>query len=128
MTLDIIYDGQCRFCIRSLAAVRFLDTRGCMRFHDANLPETRAAFPQISPADTNDAMFVIASGEQPHRGFFAFRRLAWAGPLLWPSLLLFYFPAASIVGPRIYELIARNRQRLGCYSDSCSLTPGQPAK
>jgi len=34
--LDVIYDGRCRFCIRSLTLVRRLARRHVFRFHDAN--------------------------------------------------------------------------------------------
>jgi hypothetical protein len=55
------------------------------------------------------------------RGFFAFRRILWESPLMWPLIPLFYFPGAGIVGPRVYAWVARNRRRFGCESDVCEL-------
>jgi len=117
--LNIIYDGHCAFCIRSLKLIKPFDSRKVMRFYDAHQPETFARFPELRYADVEDAMYTIAEGERPYRGFFAFRRLTWAGPLLWSLLPIFYFPGASIVGPRVYAWVARNRTRLGCRSEFC---------
>jgi predicted DCC family thiol-disulfide oxidoreductase YuxK len=124
-TLNIIYDGHCAFCLRSLNIVRALDTRGVMRLHDAHQPETFDRFPELRGADVEDAMYTAVDGEPTYRGFFAFRRLAWAGPLLWPLLPIFYFPGASFIGPRVYALVARNRTRLGCRSNFCAV-PATP--
>jgi hypothetical protein len=55
------------------------------------------------------------------------RRIAWEAPALWLLLPLLYVPGAGIVGPRLYGWIARNRHRLGCGSDACSLRPS-PAR
>ena len=137
-TLHIIYDGHCGFCIRALNLVNAFDTRGVIRFYDAHQPETFARFPELRDADVEDAMYTVTDGEPLYRGFFAFRRLIWAGPLLWPLLPLFYFPGASLLGPPIYAWVARNRTRLGCRSDFCALPTaprvkgsydkGQPAR
>ena len=118
--LDIIYDGHCGFCIRALNLVRALDMRRVLHFYDAHQPETFVSFSELRNADVEDAMYTVAHGEPLYRGFFAFRRLMWAGPLLWPFLLLFYFPGASLLGPQIYSRVARNRTRLGCRSDFCA--------
>ncbi len=135
--LNIVYDGECQFCTRSLRLVRALDSRAVMRFYDANNPETLKRFPALRGADLKDAMYTLADGELPYRGFFAFRRLLWASPRLWPFLLPFYFPGARLAGPPIYAWVARNRSHLGCRSDSCAPTApqakgtydkGQPAR
>ena len=136
-TLNIIYDGRCGFCIRALKLVSALDTRKVLRFHDAKQAEALARFPILGDADVEDAMYAVTHNELLYHGFFAFRRLIWVGPLLWPFLPLFYFPGASLLGPPIYAWVARNRKRLGCRSDFCapptarvkgSYDKGQPAR
>lgn len=122
--IDVVYDGGCGFCVRALAAVRTLDSRGALLLHDArDRPAIMVRFPSLREADLDDAMFVVAN-DGIYRGFFAFRRLAWMGPLAWPFLLAFYFPGASWLGPRVYAWIAANRRRLGCRSAVCELPPG----
>jgi predicted DCC family thiol-disulfide oxidoreductase YuxK len=120
--LHVIYDGQCGFCVRSLKVCRALDARRALRFHDANArQQVSAQFPELSGADFENAMFAVASDRRVTRGFFAFRRILWESPLMWPLIPLFYFPGTGIVGPRVYAWVARNRRRFGCESDVCEL-------
>ncbi|HEY8188902.1 MAG TPA: DUF393 domain-containing protein [Pyrinomonadaceae bacterium] len=124
-TLNIIYDGHCGFCIRSLRIVRALDLYHSFRFYDSHQPETLAQFPQLREANLDEAMYALGEGEPAYEGFFAFRRSIWNSPLLWPLIPIFYFPGASFLGPRVYAAVARSRSRFGCHSDSCDL-PFQP--
>lgn len=118
--VDLIYDGQCGFCVRSLRICRALDVRHQLRFHDANArPQTLAAFPELEHADFDHAMFVVSPDRRVYRGFFAFRRVLWESPLMWLLLPLFYFPGTGFFGPRAYAWVARNRGRFGCETDVC---------
>lgn len=121
-TLNIIYDGQCGFCVRSLQLMRHLDPYRNWRFHDSHLPETIAKFPILTQVNIDEAMYTSVEGEPLYSGFFAFRRLAWSSPLTWILIPIFYFPGASFLGPRIYSWIAKNRSRFGCHSNICDLT------
>lgn len=122
--LDVIYDGQCGFCIRSLKVCRALDIRHAFRFHDANArPRILASFPELAGADFEHAMFAVAPDRTVTRGFFAFRRMLWESPLMWPLIPLFYLPGAGILGPRVYAWVARNRRRFGCESEVCEMPP-----
>ena len=122
--VNIIYDGNCGFCVRSLKILSALDVRGLLRFHKSQNAETFAQFPGLRGADVADAMYAVAGDELPQRGFFAFRRVLWSSPLMWPLLLLFYLPGASFAGTRIYAWVARNRESFGCESNSCALPTG----
>jgi predicted DCC family thiol-disulfide oxidoreductase YuxK len=120
--IDIVYDGQCGFCVTALGRVRRLARRSVFRFHDANDGETvLARFPMLAGADTDMAMFAVTEAGLVYRGFFAFRRMLWALPWLAPLLPLFYAPGASILGPRIYAWIARRRRSLGCAASACGI-------
>lgn len=122
-TLNIIYDGQCAFCMRALRIFRRLDFKRRLRFYDWHEPETLLEFPVLRGTD-NEAMYAIAEGESPDRGFFAFRRLIWNSPLTWALVPFFYFPGARLVGPAVYAWVARNRASLGCGSEVCALPEG----
>jgi predicted DCC family thiol-disulfide oxidoreductase YuxK len=119
--INIIYDGECSFCIRALDVSRKLDGRGALRFYDSHSAETLKLFPQLLGRDVRDAMYVVVEGEEPQRGFYAFRRIVWSNPSMWPLLPLFYLPGASFFGTRIYDWVARNRYRFGCRSEFCAL-------
>jgi predicted DCC family thiol-disulfide oxidoreductase YuxK len=122
--VHVIYDGGCGFCVRSLRLVRRLDVRRALRFHDAaDRERVTAEFPGLSTAELDEAMYAVDGRGETFRGFFAFRRLLWVSPLLWPLLPLFYCPGARVYGPRVYAWVARNRSRLGCRSDGCTLPP-----
>ena len=122
--LDVIYDGQCGFCIRSLRICRALDVRGRLRFHDANARlQISAAFPELAHADVENAMFAVTPNRGVHRGFFAFRRLALECPPMWLALPVLYFPGTNWIGPKAYAWVAKNRSRFGCESEVCEMPP-----
>ncbi len=122
--LDVIYDGHCGFCVRSLKVRLALDVRGALRFHDAKArQQVDSMFPKLAPADFENAMFAVAPDRNVTRGFFAFRRILWESPLMWPLIPLFYFPGSRAIGPKVYAWVARNRRRFGCESDVCDVPP-----
>ena len=124
--LDVIYDGRCGFCVRALRVCRALDVRSKLRYHDANArQQVYGRFPELTGADFDDAMFVVAPDRRVSRGFFAFRRIIRESPLMWPLLLLFYFPGSGVLGPRLYAWVAKNRRSFGCSSDVCEVPSGQ---
>ena len=126
--LDVVYDGRCGFCTQALALCTRLARRPVFRFHDANDRESVASrFPTLAEADTEEAMFVITERGQVFRGFFAFRRMMWASPWLYPLLPLFHVPGTSIVGPRLYAWVARHRRSFGCTIGACA-TPEPPRR
>jgi predicted DCC family thiol-disulfide oxidoreductase YuxK len=123
--VDVVYDGLCLFCVRSLRVVRALDVWDVLRLHDAN---DRAAvllrFPTLAESDLDEAMYAVDDRGRSYRGFYAFRRIAWTSPLQWPLVPLLYLPGAKNVGERAYALIARNRRRLGCRIDDAEAGGG----
>jgi predicted DCC family thiol-disulfide oxidoreductase YuxK len=116
--VDVVFDGLCRFCVRSIRGVHSLDLLGRVSSHDANDRQAVVeAFPGLAKADLDDAMYAIDAEGRRYRGFYAFRRLLWALPPVWWLIPLFYFPGMSFVGERVYGHVARNRSRLGCRVD-----------
>lgn len=125
--LDIIYDAQCRFCLRSLRFLQRLARKPLFRLHDGNDRDlVQSKFPLLAGAKTNDAMFAVTPHGEAFQGFFAFRRIMWESPRLYPLLPFFYVPGASLIGPRIYAWVARNRRNFGCSLDGakvCGIGP-----
>jgi predicted DCC family thiol-disulfide oxidoreductase YuxK len=114
-TVDVVYDGLCLLCRRSIRVLRAVDIRRRLVYHDAN---ERAAvsqrFPVLRDVDLDAAMYAVDDRGRAYRGFYAFRRIAWTTPAGWWLLPLLYFPGVSAVGERAYETVARNRSRMGC--------------
>jgi predicted DCC family thiol-disulfide oxidoreductase YuxK len=116
--VDVVYDGLCLFCVRTIRMLRPLDVLGRVSFHDANDRQAVVGrFPALAEADLDDAMYAIDGSGRRYRGFYAFRRLAWALPAVWWLIPLLYLPGMSFVGERVYGHVARNRSRLGCRID-----------
>jgi len=119
--IDIVYDGQCGFCRRVLRAAMRIDLTRAMRPFDAHDRTLAARFPMLAGADVNDAMFAVTATGRVYRGYFAFKELVHHLPIAWPILPLFYVPGSSIVGPRLYAWVARNRRQFGCETDVCDV-------
>jgi predicted DCC family thiol-disulfide oxidoreductase YuxK len=118
MTIAVVYDGLCTFCIRSLRVARALDVRNKLEFYDANeRQQVLAAFPSLTSVDLDAAMYAVDNRGRVYAGFYAFRRIAWTTPLAWWLLPVLYFPGVSVVGVKAYALIAENRNRMGCRVD-----------
>ena len=116
--VDVIYDADCALCRRVLRLVQMFDITTALRFHASNDVDTVARLaPELSHADLDDAMYALDGQGRRSRGFFAFRRIVIATPLLWPLLALLYFPGSGRLGPRVYAWVAANRHRLGCRFD-----------
>jgi predicted DCC family thiol-disulfide oxidoreductase YuxK len=124
-TYDVLFDGSCSMCRRSLAPFRRLDHRRTFRFHDAGEPTVLARFPAVTAEEARDAMFAVRDDGKLFRGFFAFREMVRASPWAWVLLPLFHAPGAAWIGPRIYAWVARHRPRMGCSSPACEL-PARP--
>lgn len=126
-TLDVIYDAQCRFCLRSLRLLERLAGGRLFRLHNSNDRELmQSKFPVLAGADTDKAMFAVTPDGEVFRGFFAFRKILWESPRLYPFLPLFYAPGAALAGPRIYAWVANNRRSLGCSLDGCQSVRHRP--
>ncbi len=124
--LYVLYDGDCAFCVRSLRVIKRADWFQAFHLIDTARGEWRAQFPHIPAETTEHAMLVVTASGEVFTGFYAFRRMLWASPWLWPLIAVFYFPGAALVGPRLYGWIARNRRRFGCRVDACERPDGCP--
>lgn len=115
----LLYDGTCRFCIRSLHVLKRFDLNDKLELVDAtDRDATASRFPQTAGMDFDAAMYAV-DGHRVYRGFDAFRRaLRETPPLAWLVPLL-YVPGVPQLGRRAYGAIARNRRNLGCASEVC---------
>lgn len=110
--IQVLYDGLCPLCnrtIRTLGAVdlftrlEFLDFRRL----DLNQYNHRHRL-ALTPEELDREMYVISQG-RPYVGYYGYRVLSMALPVLWPFVPMLFLPGVSWVGERIYGYIARNR-------------------
>jgi predicted DCC family thiol-disulfide oxidoreductase YuxK len=126
----VLYDGQCAFCLKSVALLRRLDWLGKLRYVDARHPEELpdSDIPIELPRLLQEMHVVTADGRHLYHGFQALRWLAWRLPLLWGFAPLLYLPGVLPLGQRLYLWVARNRFRLiPCHGGVCTL-PGHTMK
>ncbi len=119
----VLYDGQCSFCGKVVNLLIKANRPGKLEaIPSQDRARILADFPTVPPDDLEKAMYLVTP-KGTFRGFFAFRRLMSTSPWFWPLLPVFYFPGAGWVGPMIYAWVARNRSRMGCEGDACTLPP-----
>jgi len=121
---EVLYDGQCPLCLRSMTLLSYFDWFGRLSYVDVvqHWPELAKRYPEIPREEYLREMFVVCHDGVLRRGFFAFREIFRQLPPLWPALVLFYLPMASIIGPRIYGKIASRRKRFEhCDFDTCTV-------
>jgi DCC1-like thiol-disulfide oxidoreductase len=107
----IIYDGDCGFCRFSVRVLQVMDLWGKLEY----IP---------GPKGMSEMRLDFSDG-RTYGGFFAFRRLVWILPMLYPMILIVYFPGAGILGPLVYRWIGRNRYLFPvfhvCSNGNCQL-------
>jgi len=121
--LELLFDGQCPFCIRSMTVLRYFDWFDRLQFSELQNHWQRISsrHPEVSFEECLKEMVLIDRDDIVHKGFFAFRRILWSLPVFWPLLAVFYFPFASTVGPKVYRFVASRRLRFqACESSTCS--------
>jgi predicted DCC family thiol-disulfide oxidoreductase YuxK len=108
---QIIYDADCGFCRASIERVKVMDLFGRLDY----VP---------GPKGLNEMRLVLPEG-QSYGGFYAFRRLCFLLPMLYPLLLVAYFPLMGIIGNMVYKIVAKNRYvfpfRHSCLSGHCGV-------
>jgi predicted DCC family thiol-disulfide oxidoreductase YuxK len=122
-SLQMIYDGTCPLCIRSITLVAYFDWFQQIRYLDlTDWATVSKIYPKLDQQACMDEIHVIDSRTRKvYKGFFGFRRIAWELPLLWFLLPMLYLPGVSISGRWFYSLVASNRLELEerCTQHTC---------
>jgi predicted DCC family thiol-disulfide oxidoreductase YuxK len=122
-SLEMIYDGTCPLCSRTITLVAYLDWFHRISYRDlTDWSTVSKIYPKLDEQACIDEMHVIdiRSGKV-YKGFLAFRRVAWGIAPLLPLIPLFWLPGVSIPGQWFYSLMADNRLRVEerCTRHSC---------
>jgi predicted DCC family thiol-disulfide oxidoreductase YuxK len=109
--VDVLYDGKCGLCGRTVSVLKRLDLFGRLRFRDivSEWPEIQADHPSISSEAAFKDMHAIDALGRVARGFDSYRLVAWSLPLGWVLLPLLYFPGVRFVGQKVYRKVADQR-------------------
>jgi predicted DCC family thiol-disulfide oxidoreductase YuxK len=107
--MEMIYDGQCGFCVRSMAWFLSFDGLRQIRIRDFRTSPS----PAVSDAQMEKALYLVVPDGRALPGFDAYRHVVPRVPGLWWQLPFFYVPVLSrLLGRPLYNWIAANRSRL----------------
>ena len=122
----VIFDGDCAFCLRSIALGRRLDWWRRMEWRARLEPGVRERFPQLSHEETQRRMVSIRPDGRTYGGFFAVRDIMLHLPLTALPALLLFLPGVSWVGVPLYQWVASHRYRFsGTGDDHCPVRRGE---
>ncbi len=107
--LEMIYDGKCGFCVRSMAWLLAFD--GLEQIKIRNFRSNPS--PVVSDAKLEKALYLVLPDGRALPGFEAYRYIVPRVPGLWWLIPFFYVPVLSrLFGHPIYNWVASNRGRL----------------
>ena len=104
------YDADCGMCVRAVAWLRRFDRRGAVEWVAAQ--DLERCPPGLTGDDLERSAYLVGAPGEVYEGFFAFRRLLTALPLLRPLGALMWLPGARLVGVPAYRWVADNRHRI----------------
>jgi predicted DCC family thiol-disulfide oxidoreductase YuxK len=104
--MEMIYDGRCGFCVRSMAWLLAFDGLRQISIRDFRTNPC----PVVSDAQVEKALYLVLPGGRALPGFEAYRYVALRVPGLWWQIPFFYIPVLSrLFGHPIYNWVAANR-------------------
>jgi len=107
--MEMVYDGRCGFCVRSMIWLLAFDGLRQIRTRDFRTNPS----PLVSDAQLETALYLVLPDGRTLPGFEAYRYVVLRVPGLWWLVPLYYVPVCSRrVGHPTYNWIARNRSRL----------------
>lgn len=114
--MEMIYDGDCGFCKRSMAWTLALDGLQQISIRDYRSNPS----PLVSREESDQALYTVNHRGEKFAGFYAYRYVVTRVPGMWWLLPLFYVPfVSSALGTRIYNWIAGHRHVISsCVTDS----------
>jgi predicted DCC family thiol-disulfide oxidoreductase YuxK len=126
--LDVLYDGRCSICRRSVRLLKGWDLLDRLNYLDFRTLDIAAYNAHrkvaLDPAALETAMHVVHHGRVTS-GYEGCRSIATVLPLFWPIVPLLYLPGLSHAGAAAYRWLARNRMAFHtCGPDGACALPG----
>lgn len=107
--MEMIYDGRCGFCVRSMAW--FLAFDGLRQIRIRNFRTDPS--PVVSDAQLEEALYLVLPDGRALPGFEAYRYVVPRVPGMWWMIPFFYLPVISrLVGRPLYNWVATHRSML----------------
>ena len=111
--MEMVYDGRCAVCVRSMAWFLAFDGLGQIAIRNFRTNPS----PVVSDAQVEKALYTVLPDGRALAGFEAYRYVVLRVPGMWWMVPFFYTPVLSrLLGHPIYNWIAQNRARLSARS------------
>lgn len=110
----ILYDGSCGFCKWSVEKLMKMDlfcTLEYKNFYDY-LDSDKTLPAGLTSDQVMKRLYLVEGGSDTYGGYVAFRRICWFMPMMFPLIPIIFFPGMGIIGPWLYDLVAKNRKCL----------------
>ena len=126
--LQVLYDGLCPLCRRTVRLLTSLDLFARLEFLDfrhLDLEDyNRRSGLNLALRDLEEEMYVVCRGKA-YRGFAGYRRIAGAVPAFWALVPWLFLPGISFLGASVYGRVARNRQKVLWCDSHCPVRPSE---
>jgi predicted DCC family thiol-disulfide oxidoreductase YuxK len=107
--MEMIYDGKCGFCVRSMVWLLAFDGLGQIKVRNFRTDPS----PIVSDAQMEKALYLVLPDGRALPGFEAYRYVVLRVPGLWWQVPFFYIPVFSrLFGHPLYNWIASHRSLL----------------
>jgi len=125
---QLIYDGQCQFCMNSVHKLKIMDLYNTVEYVDLHkVPNLSSIHKDLTREKAMSEFCLVEPTGSLFGGFEAIRRLALSLPMLYICVPIFYFPLMNYLGCFLYRIIAKNRYLLhfnkACHNNSCFRKP-----
>jgi predicted DCC family thiol-disulfide oxidoreductase YuxK len=110
-SFTVLYDGQCRFCRRTVAILKSLDLFDVIQPKQIEIfsVETSAGGSSILTHEEMARDLHVIDGETTLAGYDAYEAIANRIALLWPVAIIMRWPLVAARGRKIYRRIADSR-------------------
>jgi predicted DCC family thiol-disulfide oxidoreductase YuxK len=126
--LQVLYDGFCPFCRRTVRLLTGFDLFNRLEFLDfrrLDLREyNRSNMLNLVERDLEKEMSVVFRGKA-YRGFYGYQQITLALPALWPLAPWLFLPGISSLGALVYGYVARNRLKFLRCDSHCLVQPSE---
>jgi len=110
----LLYDGSCGFCKWSVEILKKMDLFCVLEYKNFyDYLDSGETLPAGLTSDhVSKRMYLVEEGTDTYGGYIVFRRICWHMPMMFPLIPIIFFPGMGIIGPFLYDLVAKNRKCL----------------
>ncbi len=124
----LLFDGRCQFCLSIIRKVKIMDLWNVIKpINCHEIDDLKVIHPDLTQEKVASQIHLVDPSQRLFKGFEVFRRLCLKLPMMYPLLVLFYFPGLGLIGPMVYRIVAENRYLLHlnpvCKINACFRKP-----